>query len=201
MDQVTRVKPSLWHLLWGVPFFLAGGGSFAYSLFHGLSHVTDSLTQIVVPGSADLHLKPANYEVFLEEESVVNGKIYSTSESVSGLSCGVTSVESGAAIALTKPSMNTTYSLGGRSGHSVLEFPVHQDGRYTFACDYGDNPKGAEVVVAVGSGVGEAISLTIAESFAAIGGGVAAGLAVIVIVFVMRERTKAKLRQAGQVHI
>lgn len=201
MDSFTRIRPSLWHLLWGVPFFLAGGGFFVYTLFHELSHITDSLTQVVVPGSAELHLKPGTYTVFLEEESVVNGKIYSTTESVSGLSCRVTSVESGAATLLAKPSMDTSYTLGGRSGHSVLEFPIHQAGRYTFACDYGDNPKGAEVVVAVGSGVGEALFLTVAEALTAFFGGGGAGLMVVVIVIVMRERAKNRLRQAGQAQI
>ncbi len=200
-DGVMRVKPSLWHLLWGVPFFLAGGGYFGYTLYHGLTHLTDSLTQIVVPGSAELHLMPGTYTVFLEEESVVNGKIYSTTESVSGLSCRVSSVESGTAIALTKASMDTSYSLGARSGHSVLEFPIQRGGRYNFACDYGDNPKGPEVIVAVGSGVGEAISLTVVEGLAAFFGGGGAGLIVIVGIIVMREREKNRLRRTGQVQI
>jgi hypothetical protein len=40
-----------------VPFLLAGGGFFVYTIFHGLTHLTDSLTQVVVPGKAELHLK------------------------------------------------------------------------------------------------------------------------------------------------
>lgn len=199
MDQMTLIRPSWWHCLWAVPFFLIGGGFFVYTLFHGIMHVTDSLTQIVVPGSAELKLQPGRYSVFLEEQSVVNGKIYSTPQSIGGLVCHVSSVQNGAKIAIEKPSMNTSYSVNGRSGHSVLEFPIPQAGRYAFACDYGQNSKGPEVVVAVGSGVGEAISRTVIGGLAAFFGGSGAGLIVVLVVALKREHEKKRLRQSAQV--
>jgi hypothetical protein len=184
-----------------VPFFLIGGGFFGYILIHGIMHATDSLTQIVVPGRAELSLKQGRYSVFLEEESTVNGKIYSTTQSIAGLECRVTSVQSGAIIPIQKASMNTTYSVNGRSGHSVLEFPIQQDGRYAFACDYGENSKGPEVVVAVGSGVGEAILSTVLGGLGAFFGGIGAGLIVVLVVVLRRERNKNRLRPSGQVQI
>ncbi len=196
---MTRIRPSLWHCLWGVPFFLIGVGFFAYTLFHGLTHITDSLTQVVVPGSTELNLQPGRYSVFLEEESTVNGKIYSTKQSIAGLVCRVNSIQNGSALLIEKPGMNTSYSLNGRSGHSVLEFPIQQNGRYTFACDYGDSPRGPDVVLAVGSGVGEAISRTVMVGLASFFGGFGAGLIPLPIVLIMREREKKRLRQSGQV--
>jgi len=201
MDQLTRIRPSLWHCLWGVLFFLIGGGVFAYTMFHGLMHVTDSLTQVVVPGRAELNLKPGQYSVFLEEQSTVNGKIYSTTQSIDGLACRVSSMQTGTSIAIEKPSMNTTYSVNGRSGHSVLEFPIQQDGRYAFACDYGESSKGPEVVVAVGTGVGGAISRTVIGGLGAFFGGGGAGMIVVVVVVVRREREKKRLRQLGPLQI
>jgi hypothetical protein len=177
---------------------LAGIGLFTYTLLHGITHVTDSLTQIVVPGRAEVHLERGWYTVFLEEESVVNGKIYSATQSVSGLACRVSSIQSGLAVGIRKSSSNTTYSVGGRSGRSVLEFPIQQDGSYTFACDYGENAKGPEVVVAVGSGVGEAISRTVLGGLGAIFGGGGAGLIVVLSVIFRRERAKKRRLQAGQ---
>jgi hypothetical protein len=184
-----------------LPFFLIGGGFFVYTLFHGLMHLTDSLTQIVVPGSTELNLKRGRYSVFLEEQSIVNGKIYSTTQSIDGLTCRVRSVQNGAAVAIEKASMSASYSVNGRSGHSVLEFPIQQGGRYAFACDYGENSKGQEVVMAVGSGVGEAIFRTVLGSLAAFFGGCGAGVIVVLMVVFRREREKKLLRQSGQVQL
>ena len=203
MDETgqIRLRPSLWHCLWAVPFFVIGIGFFGYILFHGITHATDSLTQIVVPGRTELNLQRGQYSVFLEEQSMVNGKIYSTTESIAGLECRVTSVQSGSAVPIEKASMNTTYSVNGRSGHSVLEFPIQQDGRYAFGCDFGENSKGPEVVVAVGSGVGEAITSTVLGGLAAFFGGNGAGVAVVLIVVIRRMRNKKQLGQSGRAHI
>ena len=167
-------------------------------LFHGLTHATDSLTQIVAPGRAELDLQPGRYTVFLEEQSTVNGTIYSTTQSVSGLACRASSVQNGSTVAMQKPTMSTSYSVGGRSGHSVLEFSIQQAGKYAVACDYGEGAKGPEVVVAVGSGVGETITRTIVGGLAALFGGVGAALAVVVVGVIMREREKKRLRQPTQ---
>lgn len=201
MDQTTRVRPSLWQCLWAVPFFLTGAVWFGYTLFHGLMHVTDLLTQVVVPGTAELNLQPGQYSVFLEEQSTVNGKIYSTTESVSGLACRMRSVQTGTPIAMARPSANVSYDVNGRSGHSVLQFAIQQAGKYAFACDYGDAPKGPEVVVAVGSGVGSAITSTVVDGLSAFFGGGAAGVVVILLVVVRRERAKMRVRESGQVQI
>lgn len=201
MDQVTRIRPSWWHCLWGLPFFLIGGGFFVYTIFEGITHLTDSLTQIVVPGSTELSLQRGQYSVFLEEQSIVNGKIYSTTQSIDGLVCHVSSVQTGAVVALEKASTTASYSVNGRSGHSVLQFLVQQDGRYVFACDYGENSKGPVVVVAVGSGVSEAIFRTVTESLAAFFGGCGAGLIVVLVVVFKRDREKQLLRRSGQLQI
>jgi len=189
----------LWHCLWALPFFLIGGGFFAYALFQGLAHVTDSLTQIVVPGGAELALRQGRYAVFLEEQSTVNGKIYSTTQSVDGLVCRVTPLHNGTAVAMEKPRTSASYSVSGRSGHSVLEFSIQQEGRYEFGCDYGENSKGPEVVVAVGSGVSEAIFRLVFEALAAFFGGCGFGAIVIIVVLLKRERATKFLKRSGQV--
>jgi len=189
---MTEIRPSVWHCLWGAPFILIGGGAFVYTLFHGITHATDSLTQIVVPGSAKLTLRHGQlYTVFLEDQATVNGKIYSTTQSISGLTCRVGS-DKGTTQAIKKSSVNVSYTVGSRSGHSVLEFSVQEDGRYLFSCDYGEKSQGPETVVAVGTGVGEAIVRTVLGSLAAMFGG--GGLGVIVIVFVLIKREREKKR-------
>jgi hypothetical protein len=54
------------------------------------------------------------------------------------------------------------------------------------------------VVVAVGSGVGEAISHTVIVGLASFFGGFGAGLVPLPIVLIMREREKKRLGQSGQ---
>ena len=201
MDQTIRIRPSWWHCLWGLPFALIGGGFFVYTLFHGLTHVTDSLTQIVVPGSKELNLQQGRYSVFLEEESVVDGKVYSTTQSIDGLTCRVRSVQNGSSVAIENASMSTSYSVEGRSGHSVLEFSIQQSGQYTFACDYRENAKGQQVVVAVGSGVGEGIFQTVIGSLASFFGGFGGALLVVLVVVFKRNRAKKLLWQSGQIQL
>jgi hypothetical protein len=193
LDPTTRVRPSMWQCLWGAPLFLIGGIFFAYTTFHGLMHVTDSLTQVMVPGQTELSLKGGvTYTVFLEEQSVVGGKVYSTTQSIEGLACHVTTQQNGTRIGISEPSTAASYDVNGRSGHSVLEFHIPQDGRYLFACDYGENSTGPNVVVAVGSGVGGAISRTVFVGLAAFFGGCGGCVAVVFVVLVMRQHVRAR---------
>lgn len=194
MNGTQVIRPSLWYISIGAVLFFLGIGLFVYFLFSGIVHITDSLTQIVVPGRAELTLTtPGTYTVFLEEQSVVNGRIYSSKEAVNGLQCSVVSLPGKQKIVLRRPTTSTTYAVGGRNGRSVLEFQVLETGQYEFACDYPDETKGPEAVVAVGKGVSARILRTIGLSFVAIFGGVICGGAVVVAVFVMRERAKKKL--------
>lgn len=196
-----RLRPSLWHCLWGAPFLLVGGGFSAYTMLHGIMHVTDSLTQVVVPGQAELSLKAGQtYTIFLEEQTTVDGKIYSTTGSVEGLACGVASPETGVSVETRKPGTSASYDVNGRSGHSVLEFTVPRDGKYSFTCDYGKNAEAPRVVLAVGSGVGESISRTVLGGLAEAFGGAGACVAVVLVVLRMRERGK-RVGQSGQMRV
>jgi len=199
VNPTPEIRPSLWYCLLGVPFLLAGGAVFVYTLVHGIMHVTDSLTQVVVPGKAELDLKRGQtYTVFLEEHSVVRGKIYSRAESVAGLACRVRSIPKGDAVRIAQSSVNTTYDVGGRRGRSVLEFSIQEDGNYEFACGYGENSPGPEAVMAVGSGVGKDIFRIVAKSLAAVFAGGGLFLMVILIVLFMRYRDGNRVGQLGQ---
>jgi len=193
MNETASIRPSKAYYWLAAPFLVLGVGLFVYLLFHELYHLTDSLTQVVVPGSADLNLsKGPIYTVFLEEESVVDGKIYATRESVNGLTCNVKSQVNGNAIGLRRPRMSTTYTVGGRSGRSVLEFSVSEDGEYHFACSYEEGSQGPEAVVAVGSGVGEKITKTVLSALAAMFGGGGIAGCIVLVVTVLRARARAR---------
>lgn len=194
MNDVRIIRPSWWYGAIGVAVILAGLGLFLYSILHGISHVTDGLSQIVVPGGKDFTLKPhLEYTIFLEANSVVDGRIYSTKESVSGLNCTVTSEASGHRISTHQPATTTAYSVGGREGRAVLEFVTEEAGVYHMACDYEQGSQGPEVVLAVGSGVGERIFSTVKNSLASFFGGSILGGAILLAVFTLRERAKKRL--------
>lgn len=195
MSDSAAIRPSWWYASIGVALMLSGCGLFVYFLVNGIFHLTDSLTQVVVPGQTELTLtQPATYTIFLEEQSVVGGRIFSTSQSVNGLKCAVSLLRASAQqIPVRRTASSITYNVNGRSGKSVLEFQTKESGNYQFACDYSGESKGPEVVLAVGSGVGERIGGTVLRSLAAMFGGGASGGTVILVLYLMREKAKKKL--------
>jgi len=53
MAEEQNTGPSAWYYVLGTAFIVVGVGFFAYTLLDGIFHITDSLTQVVVPGEAD----------------------------------------------------------------------------------------------------------------------------------------------------
>ena len=194
MKQTPEIRPSWWYASIGVALALAGVALFAYFLVQGIFHLTDSLTQIVVPGQAQLSLNtPATYTIFLEQQSVVEGRIYSTTESVDGLKCTVTSRSENQQIPLRRPGMSITYNLNGRSGRSVFAFTVKSSGQYDLFCNYPLDAKGPQTVIAVGSGVGEKLTETVLRSLLSMFGGMGSGGLVIAFVVMKRNSARKKL--------
>jgi hypothetical protein len=116
---------------------------------------------------------------------------------VAVLTCRFASVRPGFFFFFCRASNNTTYSLGSRSGHSVLEFAIDRVGRYDFACDYGGNT-GPQTVVAVGAGVGEALVRLVASSVLSVLAGVGLCLTVVVIVTLTRYRVRKRTALYGR---
>lgn len=176
----------MWYCLLGLPLLVGGIGFFLYTLFHEFVHMTDSLTQVVVPGRVELTLKgDEEYTIFLERQSVVNGMVYVT-ESVNGLQCRVQSMEAGRSVAVTT-STGASYSLGSRSGQSILAFRTPQDGRYELACDY-DGSSGPKAVLAVGTGIVSGIVRTVLVSILSMFVGIGGCVAVVLTVILKRRR-------------
>jgi hypothetical protein len=103
---------------------IASGALFIFFLFDGLSHTTDNLVQVVVPGSSDLFLqKRGDYTVFLEEQSSAGGKIYSTTQPITGLSCKLSAKDSHDELRFTIPGLPRTTRLAdvpeNRSWHFI----------------------------------------------------------------------------------
>ncbi len=157
--------------------------------------MTDHLVQVVVPGSADLKFdRPGLNTVFVEEQSVVNGRVFVTNDSISGLTCKI-HAQDGSSLNLRRTSVSTTYQLSGRSGKSALEFNVPAPGTYHFECGYEEGQTGPEVVLAVGSGVATDIFVSIGALFAGLGSGFLIAAVVAVVIYQKQRRNRQKTLQ------
>ncbi len=198
MSAVDRIRPSWWYYVLALAVFAGGMVYFFYDLWHELPHIADSLVQVVVPGEAQLELKHGpNYTIFLEQRSVLNGKVYSTADSIGGLECKVNGTD-GEVIPVGLPNVSTTYELGGRSGHSVLEFRVPANGNYKFACRYGHGASGPKVVLAVGSGVWAGILRIALTGSLAFFGGIGAAFLIGLVTFLRRHQAKTRAAASCQ---
>ncbi len=188
----------MWYMLIGAPFLLIGALIFGFSLFNGLRHLSDSLTQIVVPGQADLALNPGEtYTVYAESNAVVNGRSYPGGNSLKGLHCEVHQLPGGEAVSLRRPGMTTTYNLGARTGRSILEFTVPAPGDYLFACASRESGSPPEEVIAVGPGISTKIAAMVTRSLLAVFGGGGIALIVFLTVIAKRDRSKRRIREMG----
>jgi hypothetical protein len=198
MPVATPIRPSAWYYWLVVPFFLAGIGLLIYEISHGLAHVADALTRVVVPGQATLNLEQGKpYTVFYESHTTVGGKLYSTHQSVTALECHVKSLSDGEEAAISPSSNPTQYRIAGRSGRSILEFSAPRDGAYDFSCAYASGVRGTNIVLAVGTGFGARMFRAILVCFA---GPLLGGLlstAVFFWVYIRRDNARASAAAAA----
>jgi hypothetical protein len=198
MPVATPIRPSAWSYWLVLPLFLGGIGLFIYEISHGLEHVANALTRVVVPGQATLHLEGGkSYTVFYESHTTVDGKLYSTRQSVSALECHVKSLNDGEQAAISPSSNPTQYSLGGRSGHSILEFSAPRDGPYDFSCAYASGGHGTNIVLAVGTGFGARMFRAILVCFAGPLLGGLLSVAVFFWIYIRRDNAKAAAAAAA----
>ena len=197
MATTPKIRPSAAYYALAAPFFVVGMAFCFYTLIHGLLHVTDRLTQVVVPGNRDFVFKRnIGYTVFLEEVSVVEGKPYLTRGSLVGLTCKVESLSNGRVIEPGPARGSATYNFPGRSGRAIWGFSVPEDGSYRFGCSYPAEQPGSKTVVAVGQGFGWEIVRIVLTCIVWAFAGIGCATAVCLIVFIARERSKRQLREA-----
>lgn len=195
--SVQNITPSRWYYGLAVLVAIIGTVFFAVFLFKSLSGLADGLIQVVVPGESDIVLTgPGNYTVFYEHQSVVGNKIYSTGEHLSGLQCFLIEKSTGSEIALPPASVGSSYSIGGRSGKSVLEFNIDKPGSYEFSAWYPEGQKGPEVVLAIGHNFTFKLMGTIFGGIAIFLSSVVIAVAITIITFLKRRKARRKLESS-----
>ena len=114
----------------------------------------DNLTQLIVPGSADITFaKPGAYAVYYEYRSVVNGVKYETGKQPPSLECNLTSKKTGAKVTAVPDFVESNIYWSKdqeRVGLLIMSITIDDPGIYIFACQYRDGRTQPEIVVSVG---------------------------------------------------
>jgi hypothetical protein len=172
-------------------FVIAGIAAMAFMLYRGLDELRTSLTQIVVPGSAELNLgQPGTYTIFHEYQSVVGTRVFNV-EPIDNLFVSVRDKATGREIALETSNASSRYSFNGRSGRSILTFAIAAPGTYLLEAHYGSGRTEPQTVLTVGYGFVGALLKLIGAALATVSSGIA--LTVGIIIFVSRRRQRAKI--------
>ncbi|HWO17250.1 MAG TPA: hypothetical protein VNO30_00680 [Kofleriaceae bacterium] len=144
------------------------------------------MNRVVMPGKAELVLPAGRSTLYLERESIVDGKPYRAREDLS-YRCSLTDTV-GQTVPLEPPTTPARYSGAGYTGESALEVRIALAGTYALACESSTGP----FVMAVGIGAGAW------RWVAVIGGGVPNLIAAILFAVVLLKRWRQKQARAAR---
>lgn len=167
----------------------------------------DNLTQVVVPGAKEITFPESGaYAIYYEYRSVVDGVVYTGSETPPALACTLTSRATGADVAVVPDYVPTnTYSTRDRERVGVLirSLTVPRPGTYNMACRYPGGHSEPKVVLAVGPnfvweffGIAAKTLGTAAAGLAVLFGSGILAAVVVILVAVKRRRTGRGLGSA-----
>lgn len=170
---------------------------FGWMAYSALSDMGGDLVQMAAPGTAELDLdKVGEYTIFYEDVSVVEGRFYSTGETVPpGLVIELLDLSTGEKLELSPPFGSSTYTFAGRSGRSIAAFEIDHPGVYRMTASYPPGREGPQVVLAVGTGLFGGIISKIVVAIAALFGSIVIGAAILISGERKREREEERLRE------
>ncbi|MCX6680160.1 MAG: hypothetical protein NTX42_07340 [Methanothrix sp.] len=193
MNNSNNIQPGIGYYGLAVLIIVLGFAAFAGSIYSGITDAESGLLQMVAPGGANLFLKePGEYVIFYENNSYLDGKFYSTGEQMSGLEILVKERSTGIDLATYPAKSSFTYSLGNRSGRSIMAFTTPRAGIYQVNASYSGRA-GPRIVLAIGKGMVEGIFSSIMISLAALFGSIV--IAAVITFVTYRRRKKAFLKQ------
>jgi hypothetical protein len=130
---------------------VAGAVVFAVSLLIELGSYKPNI-RVVVPGTHRIELDdPGEYTVYYEYESVIQGRVFSSDRTLSGVLVWITRVGEPDPLKLTHVSERESYETGRYAGGSILTFEAEEPGTYEITGVYpGRFQTGDSIVLAVG---------------------------------------------------
>lgn len=163
------------------------------------------LTQVVVPGSAEIHFpESGTYAVYYEYRSVIDGVSYARDEIPARLRCQLRSTGTGEAVMLAHSNVEgNVYVYPERAGVMFKRIAIDQPGVYNFSCQYPDGRSYPKNVMAVGpnlvleffNAARKPIAAMLFGSFALVFSGV---ISALIIAFVAIKRNRSKHLLASQ---
>jgi len=192
MKNSNNVQPGIWYYGLAVLIIVLGFAAFALSIYSGITDAESGLLQIAAPGGADLFLRePGEYIIFYENNSYLDGKFYSTGEQISGLEVHVREKATGLDLTTYPAKGSFTYSLGSRSGRSIMAFKIERAGDYQVNASY-SGKEGPRIVLAIGKGMVEGIFSSIMISLAALFGSIAIAAVITFVTYSRRKKAFQK---------
>jgi len=179
-------------------YALAGGilaiGIILCVVLLSLSLSSDNLDeQVVVPGFKELTFdKEGTYTIFYEYRSVVDGKVYQTDQSISGLQVLLEDKATNNPVEL-KNSTSSTFNVNGREGVSVFTFDIDEPGTYVLSAWY-DGSQDTEVVLSVKEGFVQNLLFIV---FGVISAGGLGFIAVVIFIWTYYKRAKYNRAKEG----
>lgn len=210
-----KLKPTRWYYVLAllIPIFACLGT--ALLVYLNVPEIPDALddvgvenlTQVVVPGSADVSFpQKGAYAVYYEYRSVIDGVSYARDEYPPIMRCQLRSKVTGEAVKLEPTNVKGNVYITQNPNRAAVmykQISIDQPGIYTFSCQYTDGRTIPKSVMAVGPNIVWAFFNIVAKPIAASIGGalaflVACGLSILIIGFVAFKRHRSKNILASQ---
>ncbi len=186
-----KLSPSGWYYVVAGLVLVAGIAGFALLLIGGLSGISGSSEQVVVPGKQALDLTEiGDYTVFHEYRCVIDGRVYSgRPDDASGIECSLVRTSDGHEVKLSPASVHSTYTIGARAGVSVFEFNIDAPGEYMFEANYAAGRLGPKTVMAIGQGFVGRLLVTILGGLGIMLGSFGLAITIVIVTAVKRRRS------------
>jgi hypothetical protein len=213
--STSKQKPTRWYYILALLIPVIACGMTTWLVYRSIPTLPgaldavgiQNLTQIVVPGSAEIIFPKAGaYAVYYEYRSVINGVKYVRDKFPSSINCHLRSKATGEDIELASPhaegDMYTTQNQE-RVGVLFKSISINQPGVHIFSCQYTDGRTHPQIVLAVGPNIiweffnlaAKPVAAFVCGSFAFVGG---LGISILIIGFVAIKRYQSNKASASQ---
>ena len=205
--STSKLKPSRWYYLLAILFPIFACVVTSALVYRNVPKLpgalealgAKNLTQVVVPGSAEIHFpKSGAYAVYHEYRSVIDGASYYRDEYPPSIRCQLRSKVTGKAVKLAPSTVKgNVYTYPERAGVMFKRISIDQPGVYNFSCQYPDGRSYPKNVMAVGPNlILEFFNIAVKPIAAMLFGSIAfvfAGvISVLIIAFVAIKRHQSK---------
>lgn len=202
-------KPTRWYYLLALLLPVLACGVTAILIYRSVPTLPgaletigiNNLTQVVVPGSAEINFpKSGAYAVYYEYRSVINGVNYIRDKFPPRMRCQLTSKATGEEIELASPQAEGDIYVTQnqeRAGVFFKSISINKPGVHTFSCRYADGRSNPQIVLAVGPNLiweffniaAKPVSAFVCGGFAFI---TALGISVLIVGFVALKKYQSK---------